>query len=264
MGDVPPQTSSPNDNTGQGIPASAPDTAAEVQPGYAPQFQHYGQQAFSSQFDMAQPQGSARSGPYNMRTMMGALPQANYRQGQRFNPVSASPAVVQPVSQYPGQALPNQQYFVPQNAHMPQYFAAPMSPSHPQHAQQQQQQQPPPPQQQQHPQQQQQQGNLSPRSNMAYYPAQMPFVNPQTAHPSGAYYYPQSSVFPAQGQGMQGQMLAAQYASPAPPHADARHPSYQAGDHPGNSFPPPQESGRRKHVPREGEREGRGGRGGGG
>lgn len=202
---------------------------AESQSTFPQQYQQqYGnpQHAFSSQFDMAQPQGPVRPGHFNMNAMMNALPQANYRQpqfstgAQRFSPSGSSPTVVgqiQPVSQYVGQAsvgpIANQQFYLPQQGHMAPYYSAPISPS-------------------------QQQGNIPSRPSMGFYPGQV-VMNSQ-AQPSAAYYYPQAAHFPGQSHSMQAQILAGGYLPTTASSVDPRIPQIHGGEHPGGTiFPQP-------------------------
>lgn len=224
MGDVPPQPTSASDYpTQDAIAGSYPGInplegqqafaqgrgAVDLSSTFPNQFQHpYGpQHAFSSQFDMSQqPQGPGRSGPYNMSAMAGALPQTNFRPGQyptqqRFN-ASAPPqnVVGQMPAQYGAQAtinpIPGQQYYMPQHAHLGQFYGTPISPS-------------------------QQQANMSPRGNVGYYPNQL-VLNQQQAHPQTAYYYTQAAHYPGQGQALQGQMIPGQYLASNAAQSDPR------------------------------------------
>jgi hypothetical protein len=193
MGDVPPHSGSSSEYPGQEAPAG---------PQQPPQQYAGPQHPFSSQFDMAHPQGTTRANPYNMNAMMGALPQANYGRGQfapgqpRFNPSATSQ--IQPVNQYGG--LPNQQqYYLPPQAQLPQYYTAPVSPSQPQGS------------------------SIPARPNIGYYPAQMTMNSPQAQ----AYYYPQPAQYPTPAQGMTGQ-----YMGSTPP--DPRLAKPQGGEQPGS------------------------------
>ncbi|KAK3941831.1 zinc finger CCCH domain-containing protein 45 [Diplogelasinospora grovesii] len=249
MGDIPHQSAATGEFPRQDAPAgallassiAAPGQAAADYPSaYSPsqhhqqQQQHYGtaggtQHAFSSQLDMAQPQGPARtgpsgpSGPYNMNAMAGALPQATYnnRSGQyapgpgqqRFSQPSmpaTSMAAQAPVSPYGVQnamaPVANQQYYVPQNAHMAQYYPAPLSA-------------------------QVQQAGMHSRANPGYYP-NAPFVS-QQPHPVAHYYYPQAAQFHGQTHMLQGQFLSGQYMpSSTPLQTDPRLPQSQTGEQP--------------------------------
>lgn len=144
------------------------------------------QQVSNVNFDMAQPQGPVRPGPYNMAALANALPQANFRQGQfnpaqlRYNPSGSSSNIVghsQPMPQYSGQPamghMPNQSYYMQQQPQMPPYYGSPISPSQPQ-------------------------ANMSPRPNMSYYGNQV-MTNHQS-HPSMAYYYTQMPSYAPPGQ----------------------------------------------------------------
>jgi len=183
--------------------------------------QQYGgaqQHAFASQFDATQPLGPGRPSPYNMNAMMNALPQAHYGRGQysagtqRYNsgglPANAS-GQMQPAAQYaPSQTAlgvgPNQQYYISQQAHMQQYYGAPIAAAP-------------------------QPGNMSPRTAMSYYSGQM-VLGGQQGHPQAAYYYPQGGHFPGQPQGMQPQMVAGQYLSSTTPQTDPRLARQYGGD----------------------------------
>ena len=250
MGDVPPQSSIAGEYPSEEALASSMSGSGSVETqtafsagrggsepsaNFPQQFtQQYGnpQHAFSSQFDMAQPQGQSRGGPYNMNAMMNALPQANYRSTQYnaasrpFNAAVPSTNVGQmpSVAQYAGQAamapMSNQQFYLPQHTHMAQYYAPPISPS-------------------------QQQANMPTRAGLSYYPGQV-MMNNQQAHPSAAtaYYYAQPTQFPPQAQNMQGPMLPGQYISSTPPQADPRLSKQHTGDHAGSvPFTHPQDSG---------------------
>jgi len=212
MGDVP-HSNAPNESP-------APDAIAASYPGTvsydSAHSQQYQQQqygipnVFTNQLGMAQQQGQARGGPYNMNAMMNALPQSpGYRQPpfnpgqQRFNSAGASSSAVnhaqQPQLQYAGQSnlmnpMTNQSFYVPQQAPMTQYYGGPISPI------------------------QQQHGNMPQRSNMGFYPNQMA-MNTQQGPPSANYYYPaQTQQFAAQTQSVQGHMMRGQY----PPQMDPR------------------------------------------
>ena len=194
-------------------------SSVDSQSTYAPHApQHYGhpQQDFSSPFEMAQPQAPARPGPYNMAALGNALPQGNYRQGpfhhsqMRYDAAGSTPGMVgqaQAIPQYNGQSamgqVPNQTYYMQQQAQMPPYYASPISPS-------------------------QSQSNMSPRANIPYYGNQL-MANPQS-HPSMAYYYGQMPQFPPHGQSPHLQGMSAAYMPVTGSQPDVRVGATQAGD----------------------------------
>ena len=237
MGDAPPRSSSAGGFPGQeavtgdftapglnenkavsGQTQSPPDGHHNFQQQQYPQ--QYGsaqQHAFASQFDAAQTTAPGRPGPYNMSTMMNALPPAHYGRGQfstgnqRYNPGGVPATVngqIQATTQYAsGQAalggLPNQQYYIPQPAQLQHYYG-PMPPG-------------------------QQHGNMSPRTAMSYYSGQV-VMGSQQGHTQTAYYYPQGGHFPGQSPSMQPQMVAGQYLSSTPPQPDPRLPRHHSVD----------------------------------
>lgn len=189
-------------------------TNIDIQSTYAPHQYAYPQQAFSSPFDMAQPQAPARPGPYNMAALGNALPHGNYRQGPyhpsqlRYNPSGSTPGMVaqtQAMPQYSGQMgqVPNQAYYMQQQAQMPPYYGSTVSPSQPQ-------------------------SNMSPRANMNYYGNQL-MTNPQS-HPSMAYYYGQMPQYAPHGQPPHIQGMPASYMPIPGSQPDSRAGASQAGD----------------------------------
>ncbi|KAI1259655.1 hypothetical protein F5Y18DRAFT_420644 [Xylariaceae sp. FL1019] len=157
---------------------------------------------FSNQFDMSQTQGADRHGPYNMNAMANALPQTAYRSGytgvQQNRYAPSAPSMVPQMMPFHGQQqhvpqLASQQYYMPQQAQIPQYYNTQMSPTS---------------------QHQAHQSGLPPRANMnmGYYP------NTGMANPSQplvpGYYYPSSNHYPAQNVPLQGHMQRSQYVSP--------------------------------------------------
>lgn len=234
MGDIPPPAGAAGEYAREDdAPSPFPGLTAPGQPlqhsshnqpgayqsaGYAsmpPQNYANPQQAFSSQLELAQSQGSGRGGgPYNMTAMVNALPQQHYRPGQypqnqqRFSPQSISPSTMQnhmPLQQQQYEAqgvvnpLANQQYYLPQHAGgMPQYYSAAVPPQH-------------------------SQTNASSRNNMGYYPNGL-VMNQQASAPA-TYYYPQAGPYgtpptlPLTAQLMSAQ---AQYLSSTPPQSDPR------------------------------------------
>jgi len=180
-----------------GLSKYPPGTAASAMP--SSQFhqqQMYGatQNAFSSQFALAQARGS---NPYNLSAMANALPQGGYPppylQGgspqPRYNPAMAMP---QP-HQYPvhGIPMPNQQYYLQQHPGVPQYYPVSVSPSS---------------------------HNPQARQNAGYYQGQLP--NHGVGGSGNApYYYPMAGSYsPANPQAM-----PAQYGHP-PRQGDIRVP----------------------------------------
>lgn len=188
--------------------------SVEIQATYAPQHYGHSQQAYSSPFEMAQPQAPARPGPYNMAALGNALPQGN-RQGPvhpsqlRYNTPGSTAGMVgqtQAMPPYNGQAvmgqMPNQAYFMQQQAQMTPYYGTHISPSQPQ-------------------------SNMSPRANMPYYGTQL-MTNPQN-HPSMAYYYGQMPQFP-HGQPPQIQGIPTSYMPVPGSQPDSRLGATQAGE----------------------------------
>ncbi|KAK9776885.1 putative YT521-B-like domain-containing protein [Seiridium cardinale] len=214
MGDVPPPSSSPNDHLDEealnnSFRASAPDdnkgrfaqgpnpSSSAFQPHYQQQFDP-AQHAFTSQFDMTQPQANGRGasqGPYNMGAMANALPQPAFRPGvnhvsqTRYNTDGSSPGVLPQMAPYAGQSnmnhLAGQQYYMPQHAHMPTYYNTQLPPS-------------------------QQQANMSPRHSMGFYPNQHMMSHAQQPLPAG-YYYPHPNHYPNHNTHMPGNMMPTQY-----------------------------------------------------
>jgi len=233
MGDIPPPAGASGEYSREdGVPSPFPGPTSPSQP--FPQAQNHPgafhaaaypqnytnpQHAFSSQLDMAQPQGSGRGGPYSMSAMMNALPQQqqqqqqHYRSGQylqnqqRFSPQTASPATMQshlplPQQQYEAQSginpLANQQYYLSQHAGgMPQYYPTSMSPPH-------------------------SQTNVSTRNNMGYYPSPVLMPTPQASGPA-TYYYPQPAQYGTPPSNpMAAHLMPGQYIASTPPQLDPR------------------------------------------
>lgn len=198
------------------VPISYPVPGLDdIASAYPLHLQHNPQQAYNTQFDMAQPQIPARAGPYNMNALANALPQNNYRQGpynpsqMRYISTGSSPTMAgtgQHMPQYNGQPpinqMPNQAYYIQQQPQMPPYYNSPMSPS-------------------------QSQGNMSPRPNMPYYGNQV-MANHQ-GHPSVAYYYAQMGPFQPQGQPQHQGILGA-YMAPGGGQHDPRLGAPQGGE----------------------------------
>lgn len=198
-------------------------SSVDIQSTYAPP--HYGQPQVASNppFEMAQPQAPARPGPYNMAALGNALPNGNYRQQGayhpsqlRYNPSGSTPGIVgqtQGMPQYSGQSamgqVPNQTYYMQQQAQMPPYYGSPISPSQPQ-------------------------SNMSPRANIPYYGNQL-MTNPQS-HPSMAYYYGQMPQFPPHAPSSHVQGMPAPYMPVTGSQPDSRVGVVQAGDN-GNGAP---------------------------
>lgn len=196
---------------------STPD---EAPPAYLHQSYTIPQQALNLPYDMAQPQGPVRPGPYNMAALATALPQPNYRQGHfnptqlRYNPSATSPNIVgqtQHMPQYGGQPpmghMPNHSYYMQQPPQMSPYYGSPISPS-------------------------QQQSNMSPRPNMPYYSNMT-----NQSHPSMAYYYPQMPTYAPQGQ-LQHQAMPVSYMPGAGHQHDPRlGPPHQGDMADGAPFP---------------------------
>jgi hypothetical protein len=189
------------------------------------QEQHYGapQHPFSSQLDMAQTRGPAHQGPYNMNSMVNALPHAGYKsasfepggQQHRYNPPAASsPSMVQQmpqISPYPGQnpmPVPNQHYYMPQHTQVPHYYTGQLSPT-------------------------QQHAAMPSRTNMGYYPNQMLMGHQQPGHMSSAYYYSQPNHYPTQTPNLPNVMVPVQYQHPNIPIGDSK-PSRSQGNEPLN------------------------------
>lgn len=196
------------------------------------------QLVYSTQFDMAQPQITARASPFAMNTLSNALPPNDYRQGPfnpsqlRYNPTVSSPTVVgqgQPMPQYSGQSqpvmnhMPNQTYYLQHPSQIPPYYGSPISPSQPQL-------------------------NMSPRPNMPYYGNQV-MTNPQ-AHPSMGYYYTQMPHFQPQGQ-PQHQAIPGTYMAAASGQHDPRLGAPQVGENmDGEPFSPIQQETRQgRQIP---------------
>lgn len=198
-------------------------SSVDTQSTYAPP--HYGhlQEASNTPFEMAQPQAPARPGPYNMAALGNTLPNGNYRQQGgyhpsqlRYNPSGSTPGMVghaQAMPQYSGQSamgqVPNQTYYMQQQAQMPPYYGSPISPSQPQ-------------------------SNMSPRANMPYYGSQL-MTNPQS-HPSMAYYYGQMHQYPPHAQSPHAQGMPAPYMPILGSQPDSRVGVAPAGDN-GNGAP---------------------------
>lgn len=172
----------------------------DSQQAYTGQLYGQPQAAFTSLSEMAQPQVPARPGPYNMASLANALPQPPYRQGpvnnsqMRYNPSGASPSMLgqaQPMHQYGGQGamgqVPNQAYYMQQQAQMSPYYGSPISPSQPQ-------------------------SSMSPRTNMPnmpYYGNQL--MGNQQSHSSMGYYYPQMAPFHSHGQAPHNQAMVGSF-----------------------------------------------------
>lgn len=206
----PPGSVDPQQALGQSNPN------VEIQSTYAPQYYSHPQDPSSSPFEMAQPQAPARPGPYNMAALGNALPQGNYRQGAyhpsqlRYNPSGSTPGMLghtQAMPQYSGQGamgqMPNQTYYMHQQAQMPAYYGSPMSPPQPQ-------------------------SNMSPRANMPYYGNHV-MSNPQS-HPSMAYYYGQMPQYPPHAQSPHVQGMPASYMPVPGGQSDSRVGPTQASD----------------------------------
>lgn len=170
------------------------------------------QQGLNAPFDMAQPQGQVRPGPYNMGALSNALPQVNYRQGYynpnpsqlRYNPVGPPSGIVAQTQHMPqyGAAMghmPHHSYYAQQHSQMPPYYGSPISPS-------------------------QAQSNMSPRPNMQYYGNQI-----HQPHPSLGYYYAQMPHFAQQGQNSHQGTSGSYLAGTGVPH-DPRLGPNQVGD----------------------------------
>lgn len=204
------------------------DTPDDAPPAYLHQSYSIPQQALNVPYDMAQPQGPVRPGPYNMAALTSALPQTNYRQSHfnpaqlRYNPSGSSPSVVgqpQHMPQYSGQPamghIPNHSYYMQQQPQMSPYYGSPISPS-------------------------QQQSNMSPRSNLPYYGNMA-----SQAHPPMAYYYAQIPPYAPQGQ-LQHQGMPGSYMPGAGPQHDPRLGLPHQGDlRDGTPFSPIQQEPRR-------------------
>lgn len=240
MGDVPPVSgtdlpvvSSPHKEPG----LDADQTPQLPQEGNYPleqhpqQFQNVQQQyqqqppPFNAHYDMAQPQVSARPGPYNMAALANALPQGNYRQApfnpaqMRYNPTVSSPNMHgqnqhQHLPPYNGQSpmghIPNQSYYMQQHPQqqMAQFYGSPISPSQPQ-------------------------ANMQPRPNIPYYGNQV--MAGQQSHPTMAYYY-QMPQYAPQGH-PQRQAMPGPYLPGVGPQQDFRLVQQQMGDTSGESAP---------------------------
>jgi hypothetical protein len=234
MGDIPLQPGAPTDFSRQnasGVPGLGPGSTSQhsypqtqitqdYSAGYPPmlQQQQYGagpQHAFSSQLDMAQAQGTGRPGPYNMSALGNALPQGSFRPGQygqsqqRYGGNAASPTMAgqtqmpqYAAAQGPMGNMPNQQFYMPQHAQMPQYYGTPVSPT-------------------------QAPTNVASRGNMGYYPNVVMGQQPNAAAP---YYYGQAAQYPGQAQNMSAQMMPGQYVSSVPPPVDPRLSQAQTSD----------------------------------
>ena len=170
----------------------------DTQQAYTGQFYGQPQPAFTSLSEMAQPQVPTRPGPYNMASMAHALPHPSYRQApvnnpqMRYNPSGASPSMLgQSMHQYGGQGamgqVPNQAYYMQQQAQMSPYYGSPISPSQPQ-------------------------SSMSPRTNMPnmpYYGNQL--MGNQQPHSSMGYYYPQMAPFHSHGQAPHNQAMVGSF-----------------------------------------------------
>lgn len=166
-------------------------------PVFHPQYQlsfDPSQNAFSSQFDMTQPQSAGRPGPYNMNAMANALPQTGYRHGaspngQRY---SGPPGVIHSsmhhMPQYAGQSAVNplmgQQYFISPHPQVQPYYAGHMPSAQPQ-------------------------AHVTSRHGMSYYPTQM-MMSPAQQIPGG-YYYGQPGPYAGQSAALPGPMIGGQH-----------------------------------------------------
>lgn len=192
----------------------------DSQQAYTGQLYGQPQAAFTSLSEMAQPQVPTRPGPYNMASLANALPQPPYRQGpvntsqMRYNPSGASPSMLgqaQPMHQYSGQGamgqVPNQAYYMQQQAQMSPYYGSPISPS-------------------------QHQSSMSPRTNMP----NMPFygnqlMGNQQSHSSMGYYYPpQMAPFQSHGQAHHNQAMVGSFMPVPGSQPDMRAGPTQVGD----------------------------------
>ncbi|KAL2263848.1 hypothetical protein VTK26DRAFT_4757 [Humicola hyalothermophila] len=117
---------------------------------------------------MAHPQGTC---PMDLSSLANALPQQQqiYRppyglNGQRYGSATMSMPQVQAHFGAPSALghVPGQQYYIPENTHTSQYYAAPLSHQSP--------------------------GALPPRTELSFYPA--PLVMSQAPHTRAPYYYP--------------------------------------------------------------------------
>lgn len=192
---VPPGTAAGDEQFHSSTPSSAPVFHPQYQLPFDPS-----QNAFSSQFDMTQPQSAGRPGPYSMNAMANALPQTGYRHGaspngQRY---SGPPGVVHSsmhqMPQYAAQSginpLMGQQYYISPHPQVQPYYAGQMPPT-------------------------QQQAHVASRHGMPYYPAQM-MMNPAQQIPGG-YYYGQPGPYAGQGAALPGPMMGGQHmAAPDP------------------------------------------------
>ncbi|POS72693.1 hypothetical protein DHEL01_v208917 [Diaporthe helianthi] len=190
----------------------------EIQQAYTNQLYGHHQPAFHSLSEMAQPQISARPGPYNMASLATALPQSHYRQAplnnpqMRYNPSGASPNMLgqtQPMHQYGGQGtlgqVPNQAYYMQQPQISP-YYSSPMSPSQPQ-------------------------PSMSPRTNMPsmpYYGNQL--MGNQQLHSSMGYYYAQMAPFHSHAQTTHSQAMVGSYMPVPGSQAEIRSGPQQVGE----------------------------------
>ncbi len=161
------------------------------------------QNAFSSQFDMAQQSGPGRPGPYHMVQMANALPYNHYRPNQfqghppRYGQ-HASPPMMQMghASQFmgsPQDSMAPQGYYVPQQQ-MPQYYAVENHANNNSHQ------------------------HMQSRQNMAYYAPQVMMGQPQNApyYVQVSPYHEQHQQHMPQHQPMLPPMMAAPYASGQP------------------------------------------------
>lgn len=146
MGDTPLQQGAPTEFPQQESPAApclVSSTTVQSQPGvassgtlpYSPSHalppQQYGipQHGFTPQLQMAQPQSPPRAGSFDMNAMANALPQPGYVPGpygrgaqQRYHAVPGPGMATQFAGQNTMNMMPNQQYYLPQHAHMGHYY----------------------------------------------------------------------------------------------------------------------------------------------
>jgi hypothetical protein len=227
MGDAPPPSSSvpeyQNQNTQHGsntvesqlnAPQGQPqlDQQAALPPHLQQQQQQYGsqQQAFSSQFDMAQATGSTRPGAFHMGGMANALPQPGYRPGgypsqQRFGVANSSPSMLPQMpqmSQYPnqgGMAMAGQYYHMQHHPQVQQYYGGQMSQS-------------------------QQQTNIPQRQGIAFYSNQL-MMNQQPGQMPSLYYYAQAGQYPGHNPAIPASIVSGSFIPANPPQGGQRHPS---------------------------------------
>ncbi|KAK3394518.1 YT521-B-like domain-containing protein [Podospora didyma] len=214
MGDTPLQPGAPAEFPRQDAPAHGAfhQSSAAFSPSHPMQQQQHQhgspQHAFASQFDMTQPHGPPRAGPFDFSAMVNALPQAAYRPGpygqpqQRYNSAVPSIAVPQYGTQNAMAAVSSQQYYLQQqHAQMAHYYTTPMSP--------------------------QSQPNIPSRPDMGYYPNAV--VLNQQPHPAAQYYYTPGAHYPGQAPHGQAQFMLGQYTAPSSQPSDSGQLQLQPG-----------------------------------